>query len=162
MQLFFALLLSVALHSGLILGPHWIKAKPRPLPPQNIEVRLAPAAMPTAMADATSTEASPADAAIPERLAAPPRRLQGAALHRAQAALSEHLFYPPEAIARGLEGDVLLLLSLSDSGRIVSASIARGSGHAMLDQAALDAALNIGALPGNTRQTLFPVSFRLQ
>ena len=46
----------------------------------------------------------------------------GIPLRRAQAALSEHLFYPPEAIARGLEGDVILLLTLSDSGQIVSAA----------------------------------------
>jgi hypothetical protein len=32
----------------------------------------------------------------------------------------------------------------------------------VLDQAALDAARRIGTLPGNPRQTLFPVSFRLQ
>jgi protein TonB len=162
MQLFFALLLSISLHAVLIVGPTWIKAKQRPLPAPNIEVRLVHDVTPVIMADAVSTEVHSEAATIPERLAAPPRRLQGAALHRAQAALSEHQFYPPAAIARGLEGDVLLLLSLSDSGRIVSASIARSSGHAVLDQAALDAALNIGALPGNARQTLFPVSFRLQ
>jgi TonB family protein len=40
--------------------------------------------------------------------------------------------------------------------------IARGSGHALLDQAALDAARRIGSLPGTKRQMLFPVSFRLQ
>jgi protein TonB len=65
-------------------------------------------------------------------------------------------------VAQGLEGDVILLLNLSDNGQLVSASIARSSGHAILDQAALDAARHIGALPGNPRQTLFPVSFRLQ
>lgn len=162
MPLFFSLLTSLALHIALILGPVWIKAKQRPLPAPRIEVRLAPGATPVAMADAVSTEANPADTVIPEHLSAPPRRLQGVALRRAQAALSKHLFYPPDAIARGLEGDVLLLLSLSDSGQIVSAAVARSSGHTVLDQAALDATTNIGALPGNARQTLFPVSFRLQ
>ena len=70
--------------------------------------------------------------------------------------------YPPEAVARGIEGEVILLLNLSDNGELVSASIARSSGHPLLDQAALDAARHIGALPGNPRQTLFPVSFRLR
>jgi protein TonB len=65
-------------------------------------------------------------------------------------------------VALGLEGDVILLLNLSDTGQLLSASIARSSGHAILDQAALDAARRIGALPGNPRQTLFPVNFRLQ
>ena len=76
--------------------------------------------------------------------------------------MSEHLFYPPQAVAQGLEGDVILLLTLSENGQLISASIARSSGHALLDQAALDAARHIGALPGNPRQTLFPVNFRLQ
>ncbi len=57
---------------------------------------------------------------------------------------------------------MILLLSLAENGQLISASIARSSGHALLDQAALDAARNIGVLPGNPRQTLFPVSFRLQ
>jgi protein TonB len=164
MQLFFALLLSLTLHLALIAGPIWLQAKQRP-PPPGIEVRLAPPPAPPtpeAMAEAVSTEASRRDEVLPGRVAVPPRKLQGGALRRAQAALSEHLFYPPEAIARGLEGDVILLLTLSDSGQIISATIARSSGHALLDQAALDAARNIGALPGNARQTLFPVNFRLQ
>lgn len=163
MPLFLALLLSLALHTVLIVAPTWLEAGQRPLPAPIVEVRLMPPAAPAAMAEAVSTEADSTDAAtLPQRHAAAPGALQGGALRRAQAALSKHLFYPPEAIARGLEGEVILLLNLSDSGQLVSAAIARSSGHAMLDQAALDAAQRIGALPGNPRQTLFPVSFRLQ
>jgi protein TonB len=106
------------------------------------------------VAEAVSTEAATDTA--------PPRNLSGSSLRRAQSALSEHLYYPPQAVALGLEGDVILLLNLSDTGQLLSASIARSSGHAILDQAALDAARRIGALPGNPRQTLFPVNFRLQ
>jgi len=163
MPLYFALLLSLTLHTALIVAPTWLAANQRPSPAASIEARLMPPAKPAAMAEAVSTEASSADdAAVPPRLAAPPHNLQGSALRRAQTALSEHLFYPPEAIARGIEGEVILLLILSDRGQLVSATVARSSGHAVLDQAALDAAQRIGALPGNPRQTLFPVSFRLQ
>ena len=158
MPLYFALLLSLTLHAALIVVPTWLAASQHPSPAASIEARLMPQAKPVAMAEAVSTEASSTDtAAIP-----PPRTLQGSALRRAQTALSEHLFYPPEAIATGIEGEVILLLILSDGGRLVSATIARSSSHAVLDQAALDAARRIGALPGNPRQTLFPVSFRLQ
>lgn len=163
MRLFLALLLSLSLHTALIVAPTWLAAKQRAPLPASIEARLIPPEKPMAMAEAVSTDAASAEpAATPQRLAGPPTALQGNSLRRAQAALSEHLFYPPEAVARGLEGEVVLLLVLSDNGRIVSASIARSSGHALLDQAALDAARRIGALPGNPRQTLFPVSFRLQ
>jgi protein TonB len=163
MPLYFALLLSLTLHAALIVGPTWLTAKPRPSAAPSIEARLVLVPAPQAIADAVSTEASSVDsAATSPPPAASPRPMQGSSLRRAQAALSEHLFYPPEAVARGLEGEVVLLLILADGGKVVSASIARSSGHALLDQAALDAARHIGTLPGNPRQTLFPVSFRLQ
>lgn len=161
MPVHLALLLSLILHATLIVAPFWLAAKQAPSPLPNIEARLRPAPVPETMAEAVSTEARNTDA-VAERLPAPPRSLQGAALRRAQAALSKHLFYPPQAVAMGLEGEVILLLSLTESGQLVSAAVARSSGHAILDQAALDAARSIGALPGNPRQTLFPVSFRLQ
>jgi protein TonB len=163
MPLYLALLLSLILHTALILAPTWLEAKQPPLPAASIEARLLPQEKPAAMADAVSTEPSSTDtAAIPERPAALPRTLQGRALRRAQSALSEHLFYPPEAIAHGLEGEVILLLTLAENGQLVSATVARSSGHALLDQAALDAAQRIGHLSGNPRQTLFPVRFSLQ
>jgi protein TonB len=161
MPLHFALLLSFTLHAALIVAPIWLAAKQIPLPAPNNEARLLPPPAPDAIAEAVSTESSSTDI-VPEKLAATPRSLQGASLRRAQAALSKHLFYPPQAVAMGLEGEVILLLSLTENGQLVSAAVARSSGHALLDQAALDAARNIGALPGNPRQTLFPVSFRLQ
>lgn len=160
MSLPVALLLSLALHTAVIVSPIWLAARPRP-PVASIEARLMPLPTPAAMAETLSSEASTrGDAAQP--LAAPPRALQGHSLRRAQAAFSEHLFYPPEAISRGLEGEVVLLLTLAENGRLVSVEIARSSGHALLDRAALDAAGRIGALPGHARQTLFPVSFRLR
>ena len=163
MPVYFALLLSLVLHTTLIVVPTWLAVTPHPPPAARIEARLIPPPVPEAMAEAVSTEASDIDSvAIASRLAAPPRALQGSSLRRATSALSKHLFYPPEAVAQGLEGDAILLLILADGGQVVDASIARSSGHALLDQAALDAARQIGTLPGNPRQTLFPVSFRLQ
>lgn len=91
----------------------------------------------------------------------PPTLSQKRAVEKAHAALTRHLIYPPEAIARGLEGEVILLLILDASGRVTSAEVARSSGHALLDQAALTAAQKIGALPGNPKQTLLPLRFRL-
>ncbi|MCM2287951.1 MAG: TonB family protein [Sulfuritalea sp.] len=160
MPLYVALLLSLTLHAALFIAPTLMTTTPR-APVPNIEAKLIPLPPPMTTAEAVSTEASQADAAAP-RPAALPRSLQGSALRRAQAALSEHLFYPPEAVARGLEGEVVLLLTLTESGQVASAEIARSSGHALLDQAALAAAQRLGSLPGNARQTLFPVSFRLR
>ena len=159
MPLHVALLLSLALHAAVIVAPNWLAARP-PAPNASIEARLVPAPPPAIAAEAVSTEA--ADSSAYPLPPPTPRSLRGSSLRRAQAALSEHLFYPPAAIAQGLEGEVILLLVLADGGKLVSATVARSSGHALLDQAALDAARRIGALPGNPRQTLFPVRFRLQ
>ncbi len=160
MPLYVALLLSLTLHALLFIAPTLMTKQPH-APVPSIEARLIPLPPPMTTAEAVSTEASQAEAAAPHP-AALPRSLQGSALRRAQAALSEHLFYPPEAIARGLEGEVILLLTLTESGQVASAEIARSSGHALLDQAALDAAQRLGSLSGNARQSLFPVSFRLR
>ncbi len=156
MPLQFALLSSLALHALLIIAPVWLAAQPPPPPAPGIAARLLPAPAAEALAEAVSADATPEPPPIA------PRQLRGTALRRAQAALSKHLFYPPQAVSQGLEGDVILLLSLTENGQLVSATVARSSGHPILDQAAIDAARHIGALPGNPRQTLFPVSFRLQ
>lgn len=161
MPLYLALLTSFTFHAALIVVPTLLAAKPPSSPVPRIEARLLPLPAPTAAAEAVSTESGSLDA-MPEQHAAKPRSLHDASLRRAQAALSRHLFYPQQAIAMGLEGEVILLLSLTQSGQLVSAAIARSSGHALLDEAALDAARRIGALPGNPRQVLFPVNFRLQ
>ncbi len=71
------------------------------------------------------------------------------------------MFYPREAIDRGLEGHVVLLLHLDVDGRIQTAEVASSSGHAILDDAALQAVRRITAIASNARQVLLPVDFRL-
>jgi len=161
MRLYLALLLSLTLHAALIVAPAMLAAKKRPAAAPVLEAHLLRPPPAESAAEAVSSLPASGDSR-PQPVAPAPKALQGGALRRAQTAFSEHLFYPPQAVAQGLEGDVVLLLTLSDGGQLISASIARSSGHALLDQAALDAARRIGALPGNPRQTLFPVSFRLQ
>ena len=77
--------------------------------------------------------------------------------------LSDTLLYPPQAVQQGLEGEVVVLLELGEGGRILDASVASGSGHAILDDAALRAARRLGglspALAG--KALLLPVRFRL-
>ena len=83
-------------------------------------------------------------------------------MSRAQRKLSQHLFYPAEALARGLEGEVRLLVRLSPDGRVDEVSVAASSGHAILDNAAIKAAYAMGGLPGAPRELILPVVFQLQ
>lgn len=168
MPLYFCLLLSLVLHLAMVIGPRWLASKTQVVEPPRIEVTLVPETPPPPPIDSVTTVEPPPPIAAPQPPAPVPttkpaaKRIQGAALRRAQAALSEHLLYPPEAVRRELEGDVILLLLLDRDGRIQSIELARSSGHALLDQAAISAATRIGSLPGNPAQTLLPVSFRLQ
>jgi protein TonB len=71
-------------------------------------------------------------------------------------------YYPREAVLRGIEGEVLVRLRLDSSGRVVSARLARSSGHAILDKAALRAARTLKTIPGGRREAMLPVRFRLR
>lgn len=164
MRLYAAIFSSLCLHAALILGPAWFATRPAPAPQPKIEARLLMPEEALTTAENVSTVATPQDAPIVAPIVAPPKPqvLKGASLRQAQAALTRHLYYPADAVARGLEGEVILLLTMTDSGQLGSVEIARSSGHALLDQAAQDAARRLGSLPGSKRQMLFPVSFRLQ
>ncbi len=71
-------------------------------------------------------------------------------------------FYPPEAIARGLEGETILMLTYRDDGTLLDAKVAKSSGHAILDDAALRAVRAAPSAGPGPREMLFPVTFALQ
>jgi protein TonB len=72
-------------------------------------------------------------------------------------------FYPPEAIAQGLEGEVLVLMVLNENGQVMAARIEQSSGHRLLDEAALRAIRALSSLPADTPQdVVLPVRFRLR
>lgn len=77
--------------------------------------------------------------------------------------LSEEMLYPAEALQRGLEGEVVILVELGPDGRILDASVASGSGHRLLDDAAVRAVKKLGSLgPSTANKTiLLPVRFRI-
>jgi TonB family protein len=70
-------------------------------------------------------------------------------------------FYPPEAVARGIEGETILMLRYNPDGTLRDAKIARSSGHAILDQAALRAVHATPRVGEGPREVLFPVTFAL-
>lgn len=164
----FALLLSLLLHAALFL-PWAGRAGPAA---QGESARIAmEAVLVTQHAPALIL---PEEAAPPQAAKTPPaagartmRKAQGAAsvaiVRQAAAQVARSLLYPPEAIARGLEGEARVLLFLDGSGNVVAARLERTSGHAILDEAAVRAARSVHALPGaGAREVLLPVRFRLE
>ncbi len=71
-------------------------------------------------------------------------------------------FYPLEAVARGLEGETILMLTYRADGSLLEARVAKSSGHAILDEAALRAIRAAPRMEPGPREILFPVTFALQ
>lgn len=76
--------------------------------------------------------------------------------------------YPPDALRRGLEGLVLLRVTIGPDGRVTEVSVARSSGVRKLDESARDAVRRWKFEPamrdGNTVEwtARLPVRFRLK
>lgn len=153
-----AFALSLALHFAAFF-PY--PAAPRAVPPRLV-VQL-PAPLPERVEPLPEAAATvpPVPTSEPAKPAVP-RALAGKALASALQKMTREEFYPREAIERGWEGKVILLLSLAQDGRVEAIEIASGSGHTVLDAAALKAAGRIDRVPGARRQVLLPVEFRLE
>jgi len=175
-----ALAISVALHALLLAAPAW-RGKATAQPPMTVSLREAPAApvpAPPAQEEKVQLQLPAAPAARPAVRPAEPvarpagpasrqtvslQRISGEAARSAGEQLARELLYPPEAIARGLEGEALVLLFLDESGNAVAARLEASSGHALLDDAAVRAARLMRALPASApREVLLPVRFRLR
>lgn len=181
-RLALAFALSVALHAVLLFAGADSRRAP-PAPPR-LEARLRPPPAPPAeplLKNTLAAEPEPAKPAAPPP--PPPASAKTAAvspkpvpkpapkpaptpareLRAAQKKLAQHQFYPPEAIAAGLEGEVRLLVLLDADGEVSDVQIAASSGHRILDAAAQRAAFAMGSLPGSSRRELIlPVVFRLR
>lgn len=139
---------------------------PPPLPPLQAELRPPASTAPPLHLPEPSTPAKP----LPTKPKAPPTERPGKAPTSWTQAVKQHLkelqasgqFYPAEAIAAGLQGDVDVLLVIDESGKVVAARVEHSSGHAVLDDAALRAVRSLTSLPADApRQTVLPVRFRL-
>lgn len=164
MRFGWALAASLAMHVVLLMPAQWwLRRAQAPLPP--LTVQLPPTDLAQAIATQPEMLEEPSDAVPPAPTSGPadkPRELKGRALDSAMAALTREEFYPREAIRHEIEGRVVLLLTLDVAGRVTAIEVARSSGHAILDDAAVRAATRIVRLPGGRRQALLPVEFRLE
>ncbi len=170
-----AFALSLVLHAVVLLWDALQFAAPSATPPLEASLRRPEKAPPgsdepllknTLSADPTPVKPPPAAAPAPPTTRTAPPISKAVAKHQVEAAqrkLSQHLYYPPAAIARGLEGEVRLLLTLADDGSIRDVSIAASSGHAILDQAAVKAAYAMGRVNwAHSHELILPVIFRLE
>jgi protein TonB len=175
-RLLLAFAVSLVLHAAALWGDAFKDLLKQP-PPKVLQVnlRLPPVETPpveplvknTLDPEEPKPESSPPEPRLETRPKAPPRpapkKVEKRQVQAAQQKLAKHLYYPADAIARGLEGEVRLLLLLGEEGAITDVQIASSSGHAILDNAAIKAAYAMGRLSGVAgKEMILPVIFRLQ
>ncbi|MFN4340572.1 MAG: energy transducer TonB [Azonexus sp.] len=170
-----ALALSLLLHL-LLLGPERIPPPRPPAPPLQAALRppppgpvqAAPPAPPLRLPEHAAPASPPAamphsPAGHPPRPAPPPKTWTQSVREQLGKQDSAGLFYPAEAIAQGLQGEVHVLLIIDEAGNVVATRLEQSSGHAILDEAALRAGRRLKSLPADApRQTVLPIRFRLK
>lgn len=170
--LFLALAISLCLHALPLLPTVFSRPeKPSTAPPMTATLRPpASSAAPVPLHLPEPPKAGD-QAATPQPAKPLPRTTSTATARTWTQVVRQHLeklqkdglFYPPEAIERGLQGEVLVLVILDAGGQVVGARVEQGSGHPILDNAALNAVRSLRALPDDApRETLLPVRFRLR
>lgn len=167
-RLTLALALSLAVHL-LPLLPALLTERPAPpATPPPLQARLSPPPIEAPPLIMPEAEAPPPAAEKPPPVitkASPksrPRNWQDEVRRQFTKQLQRGDYYPLEAISRGLEGDVLVLLIIGTDGNVVAARLEQGSGHTLLDQAALQNVRALRSLPADApREVLLPVTFRL-
>jgi protein TonB len=142
-----------------------IKPQPRRRVAEKDQTARTPKPKPDAPPPEPEARAEPLGRGLDLRTPQTPRgeRLSPEQLRETLGRLSEELLYPADALRRGLEGEVTILVELGEGGRILDASIASGSGHQSLDDAAVRAVKRLGTLgPASAHKTiLLPVRFRI-
>lgn len=145
--------------------PDPIKPQPRRRVADKDQFARTPKPKPEAPPPALAARSEPRGQGLDLRVPKAPRaeRLSPEELRHTLGRLSEELLYPADALRRGLEGEVTILVELGEGGRILDASIASGSGHESLDEAAVRAVKKLGSLGPSTanRTILLPVRFRI-
>lgn len=169
---------SLALHGGLLLPDLLGRPVAAPVRPP-LQALLRPPAAPEAppaesllknTLDAADAKPAPAAARPPlpqNRPAAthgrPAAAREAHEARSAQRKIAAHVFYPEAARARGIEGEVRILVVLAADGSADDVRIARSSGHAILDNAAIKAAFAAGRLAeAGPRELPVSVLFRLE
>ncbi|MBL0354369.1 MAG: energy transducer TonB [Dechloromonas sp.] len=147
---------------------------PPPSPPLTVTLREPPPAPLPPPPPSLILPEQPKPAAAPEKPPPPKaeKREKPPAVPKTWTqAVSQHLnklnasglFYPQEAIAQGIEGEVLVLIIIDESGRVSASRVEESSGHRILDDAALRAVRSLRSLPADApREALLPVRFRLR
>lgn len=123
------------------------KPKPKAAPPRPISAEAPPTAPAEPRVEPAPATAPPiAAAAAPVRPVADPQAVSSWQ-SRLLAHLERHKTYPAQAQRQRLRGQVVVSFTIDRSGMVRAHSVRDGSGHVVLDQAALDMLVRAQPLP---------------
>lgn len=175
--------LSAMMHAVVIAA--WVAPPALPVPAGSEALRvtlLAPVRLPPRMHTLSRPRTVPAEqptpdpidvaAATTEHDAGPDQaavEIRGRLLESAlYTALRPHFYYPPLARQQGWQGEVRLALRVEANGTLTQVRIVRGSGHGILDNAALRSLGRVQHLPeavallnGRNHDVILPVQYQL-
>lgn len=142
-------------------------ARPRPPAKKQVEARKVRPVTPSVATRKAAAEVRRADRTAARETTAALPKPPSAEGQRWKARVSAHLErrkrFPAGARARGEQGTVLVLFRIDDGGRVLTASLARSSGHGELDRAALAMVQQASPVPappaGVSRTITAPVRF---
>ena len=159
-----ALTASLLAHALVLVAPGLLRPPAAPAQAAPLQAQLR--AQVTAAPSVPELQLPPTPApSPPPRKASPPAAKTWTQSVRDQLVQqqSNGLFYPAEAIAQGLEGEVLVYFIVDTQGNIAAARVEESSGQPLLDDAAVRAVRRLRSLPGDAPQeALLPVRFRLR
>lgn len=113
--------------------------KPKPAPPAKPKPPAKPVAQPSSKPAPDQARAvRPQPKAEQNLFAAPSPATMASYMAKLRAWLARNMRYPASARSSGLEGAALVRFTIDENGRVLSASLARSSGHAVLDTAAVN------------------------
>jgi protein TonB len=110
-------------------------SKPRQRSAAPRQRAASPPSPPTASVAPESS--GPVSPAVPAAM--PPARAEALPSHGIRPIEQPAPPYPGAARRQGIEGDVILRLSVDEAGKLISVAVAQGSGHRALDEAAIAA-----------------------
>lgn len=158
-RLIIAFALSFALHAALLTPDLLKRLVAAPLRPTLQAVLRLPPVLPPPEPEPllknTFEGEGPAKIEPPSKPAkaqAAPKAVSKRELQAAQRKLAKYIFYPEKAVQQGLEGTVRVLVVLDADGNVEDVRMIAGSGHAILDNAAIKGFYAIGKLPGTTSE----------
>lgn len=175
-KLSIAFVLSTVMHA-LLLGVPWSGSATTAEPPRAapLEAHLVPA--PRLPPAPTPAKASSVELTSPLR--APSRKAENPPVPKPQPKvrtatspkekfeplaqqLARQLYYPPQAVAQGLQGTALVTVFFDLDGSVIAVRLERSSSHAILDEAALAAVRGLRTQPrSDATEMLVPVRFQL-